>query len=966
MKTLFTTCLLLIAFAINAFTQTYNISTGIDIFDNPVPVPPVVPEVHWTCPASPAFPVTQPLVIYPYAGFWQPTPIPGTGAGWINMSGDPYSGSVPGFYTFERDFYIPPGTCSFCYDMSVTSDDSIVSLEFIDPGMNSIPLSAPFIAPWYYLDPVLGTTINNPTAGTWRIRTVVHFIDAAAGFLCSGFINVCQGCFAAQSNSGYMPINTNLVLNGTYTSWPDKVYIAPNTNVTVLNGTLDITNSDVVLGECASITIANGGNLRANNSVFRPCCEGQTWDGIHFQGDGRGQLNQNTFKQALRAINFQGGGGVIGSFNVRITDNSFINCRRGISATGVTLEEAITGNTFTIDQRDINYEPKCVQAGTYNNQHFGIEGLGANFRGLVAQNHFVNTSEQGSLRNFLGVHWTGCSGVIAQNTFSNMYTAVELAGCRAVTVEDNDMDVTMSVRNAPLNQIRVSSGSNTIWITDNRMVNSQEYASNTGAAAIYLDRSSNVNVKENEVEGFETGIRAGDMRFANICENKIRNSNIFGILVQNSILLDVTCNEIFMRQHTGLANFGIAYIRSQYDQPSVQPQFRNNCVNNTTFAMLLWKFMPGFYPLPRITNNAFYNYTNVGIFNIAFVGSIGTALAPFTSTGHNTFTSNNIPGGALDIQSTFPITVYGNFGISSVSPGVAVLGNNLYNASTACAHQIGTVSTELPGADFCDLFTENIASTLLRIRQGNLDLLRSADLATGERFELGMAALLDARQHGSASAGAIHDLLLQEGMLTLAQAWRVHYTDLMAQGRYGDALAWINQAAGSGLTTEAQVDELAVQGILTRTLHEGRDPRSFTTLETQVLQAIADKEGEAADLAQDLLQGQDLNHNYRFRALPLPEYTPVAAAKVVVLADAQLTVFPNPATDKVAVRYTLPEPEGARLQVSNLLGQVLHTQALDANAQTLELQLGDLPSGIYQLSVLPRSGAVLTQRLVKR
>jgi hypothetical protein len=966
MKKILSTFLLLIAFAVNAFPQGINVSTGVT--STGAAIATGSPNPLWQITAGPILTPATPLVIPHFTGAWQIPPVAVTNAGWINHSGSPYQGSVPGIYTFERRFEVLPGTCSFTYDLAVTTDDSLVSIQFVDPFGSIIPLSATYMGNPYHLDPVLGNTVNGPLPGSWRLRVVTHFIDNAAGLLVSGFVNTGgQSCFAAN-NQSYQQIPNNITYNGLYTAWPAKVYIAPNTTVTVLNGTLDVTNSDVVLGECASIIIGAGARLRANNSVFRPCCEAQTWQGIRFQNGGRGEVNQCTFKQALRALDFQGSPAVASSFNVRITDNSFINCRRGISASSCTLAEAITGNNFTIDQRNINYNPPCEPSPAYNNQHFGIQGIAAQFRGLVAQNHFVNTSEIGSLRNFLGVHWSTCSGVVSQNTFSNMFTAVELANCNNVSVEDNHMAATMSARTSPLNQIRVSSFSNNIWITSNELVNTREYTIQTSASvpAIYIDRSRLINVKENQVEGFEIGIATRNVSNGSICENDIRNSNFIGISIENGTRLDITCNEISMRQRGGTNNAGIFYNRTLFEQPAAQPQFRNNCVSNTTFALIANKNFFANYPLPRIVNNYFYNYTNIGIYNVNMNGSVGTALSPYSNTGHNTFVSNNIPNGALDIQSANPITAYGNFGISSVSAGVTVLGNNLYNSSTACGNQIGTVSTELSEKEHCDLFTNNIEASVLRIQQGDLSILQDAGLDSDERYELGGAALGYARYLALPIADDIHALLMQEGMLTPEQAWRIHYADLLAQQRYADALVCIAAAAPLAARSDELRDELLVQHILVKALSEGRDMRSLDAADYQLLAGLAEQDAAFADLAQDLLQAHDLGHPYRFRPLEIPDFERSADDKVIVLEDAFFSVYPNPATDRVQVRYTLPDPQGAQLHVTNLLGQTMLQRPLDANAQVLEIQLDNLPSGLYQVSLLRPGASPLTQRLLKR
>ena len=53
-----------------------------------------------------------------------------------------------------------------------------------------------------------------------------------------------------------------IVLNGKY-------YVSEQ--IEIYDIVLDITNCDIVFAECAGFTFNEGSQLRANNSVFRPC-----------------------------------------------------------------------------------------------------------------------------------------------------------------------------------------------------------------------------------------------------------------------------------------------------------------------------------------------------------------------------------------------------------------------------------------------------------------------------------------------------------------------------------------------------------------------------------------------------------------------------------------------------------------------------------------------------------------------
>ena len=83
---------------------------------------------------------------------------------------------------------------------------------------------------------------------------------------------------------------------------------------------------------------------------------------------------------------------------------------------------------------------------------------------------------------------------------------------------------------------------------------------------------------------------------------------------------------------------------------------------------------------------------------------------------------------------------------------------------------------------------------------------------------------------------------------------------------------------------------------------------------------------------------------------------------------AELTVFPNPATDQVSVSYHLRQPENVRLQLLDILGRPVADwqpgqQGAGAHTRTLPLDRGRLSAGIYvlQLQTASRFAASLVQ-----
>ena len=185
-----------------------NISTGIDSLGNPLPLNTIDP--YWIMVNSPVLPDTQAQTCTYYSGYWQATPIAGTGANWINHSGSPYGGTVAGDYTFERRFEVTEDVCAFICNFGLTSDDSIISLALVAPNLATLPLTFVASNGWYQLSDSIGDTIFNPQVGTWKVRAMINFYDAAAGFLLSGSIDTLQ-CASP------LPLcDSNLVANGNF------------------------------------------------------------------------------------------------------------------------------------------------------------------------------------------------------------------------------------------------------------------------------------------------------------------------------------------------------------------------------------------------------------------------------------------------------------------------------------------------------------------------------------------------------------------------------------------------------------------------------------------------------------------------------------------------------------------------------------------------------------------------------
>lgn len=82
-----------------------------------------------------------------------------------------------------------------------------------------------------------------------------------------------------------------------------------------------------------------------------------------------------------------------------------------------------------------------------------------------------------------------------------------------------------------------------------------------------------------------------------------------------------------------------------------------------------------------------------------------------------------------------------------------------------------------------------------------------------------------------------------------------------------------------------------------------------------------------------------------------------------------LRAFPNPMENQVRVEYTLPEAAKVEVHVSNMMGQKMLIQPIGnqyAGINTTELNLQQLPTGMYFLQVHTNGKLAGTIRVLKR
>lgn len=382
-------------------------------------------------------------------------------------------------------------------------------------------------------------------------------------------------------------------LASNYYTLPSRVYIDDGIVLEIRGdgAILDLVNSDIVFGQCARLEVTNGAELRAYNTVFRPCNEATSWAGVEFRRTSRGSsfptgnIRECTFINADVALNLgryrntqwvQNAANLFQSqvvSDITIQDNLFSNCKRGIRVHNFAPEQAISGNDFQIDNVDeITFHELDCSASANDNKYIGIELLSSTIdRELINeyalnihQNTFIDaTPVDSSNSEYIGIESIESIAQleISANDFTNMFQSINFAlhnsfFLRKTMIEGNEINVTrrMALNNIGSSQIVIRfvdvngiiQPSRNIEIFNNTLSSSADAPPliDLGNAAfmqsaINIDNASFSIVRDNIIEGFEVGIyirQAGNInnRRMKVNDNKIK-SNYYGIFLDSEL-----------------------------------------------------------------------------------------------------------------------------------------------------------------------------------------------------------------------------------------------------------------------------------------------------------------------------------------------------------------------------------------------------------------------------------------------
>lgn len=751
-------------------------------------------------------------------------------------------------------------------------------------------------------------------------------------------------CFASDPQNGYLDfVSTygSTVNNaGNILVLPNKVYFS--VDVTLTDGTLDMTNVDAVFGDDAGLVLNGNAEFRSTNATLRPCDPLNTWDGIRFNANSQGRINENVFKNAENGLDLRS------PEVVESTNNEFFNCMVGIRMEGLSgTANSVTGNTFA-----------TTDLYPFSNDANGIFLFNSDLDASITRNDFSNVRSATAGINVFGIHADGSSAEVSNNDFVNQYRALNVVNNSSNFVIENN-EILVELTNDDDNHQIAVSNANAVWITGNELEKSG-FASGSGAnVGIIVNRVTGLNLKLNRIQGFDIGIRAIRTQDSNIGENEVLNPNRAGIHLRNVSNTQVNCNTINMDFDQSQTNAGILYIDNTGG--TGDNGIRSNCISEATNAIELNGNSGA--PLPAITNNHLYNYVDVGLLINGLTGDIGSGVA-YNLSGHNTFNSNNVLGGAIDISSSSSLTAWGNYGIVSTGTGITVVGNNLYNSSASCGLQIESLFNEHLQEDLCDRYENLLTPFVTRLGSG-FELAGDftdaiEELPLEKRGEIALWVLdLVSDQPGEAAAMmqlvANRDLLDPNDHAWLAFNYAMHLGDWNGASNALQAISPIDMD---------EQDRLNLSAIRLYVVEQGIQLAELDAVRSQQIEAIVQRDGKYRNLARSM---RKLKNNVSDIIFDAPEEAQqVQKGSIQYWEEQTIELFPNPATDVVSVRYQLASADGAVMKLVDMTGKVILQRDLDYSGDELEIDLDNLTNGVYLISITSPDADPLFDRFVKQ
>ncbi|MBS3914894.1 MAG: PKD domain-containing protein [Bacteroidetes bacterium] len=735
--------------------------------------------------------------------------------------------------------------------------------------------------------------------------------------------------------------NFHLIQDSTvYTTtqwWDGKYYVAGR--VYVRNkAVLDMTTIDVVFDRDGEIIFEDSSVIRANNSVFRPCDMHDVWVGFTFKDSSSGFIHSNTYKNAKHAIDVN----TKGPEGVKITDNVFTDCHIGvrINRGSRIYNQGITNNSFVISDYDFT-----INTLYPNYDYFGIKLESVRMDEIVSQNQFRNSDRTQQNNKFYGIYMLRSLANLSENKFTNMYRSFDVvSNIGLVNIENNEIEKDFQGKFPSDVQIRLTNCTLPTLIYANELRNSDnKWARTTG---IYADVMNGMNIRDNNIKGFDIGIWTRRTTNSVVNENDIDLSGDIGILDTASKNIDINCNIVRMKDCVVKFPNTCNAIGIYMQQGDSMNDIYTNCVFDTRRAIMVQR-MTGTATIPRIVNNYLYNYQYAGVASINHFGDIGGV----GRDGRNTFTSNNAGGGAFDITAVGGIVNQRcNFGIIQTAGTVnsnPCPGLTMYNSSAACGHQIVNPKYyKLNQWDICDQYFGKSAIIIIEHDGGHdwgvdKGKIATIQLATLQKQEVMLVAMVLSEEKDKNNFDLWMNRIRNEKLLT---SFEIHW--LECQWNYDNASTnvAIQKLSSFAVANEEEQQQKDIwMTIWNAEISDRIDAAAFANM------ALIDNSNTSqSSLARDVMQSANGDKDHKF-AVPFVEPEPEIAGN---LNDAFIHLIPNPASEKVNVEFRIKGSGEAQVNLYDAVGNKIDRQAMQLTQGRYQFDLRNLSPGLYLVSVL--------------
>jgi hypothetical protein len=806
-------------------------------------------------------------------------------------------------------------------------------------------------------------------------------------------------CFPSGFGTVFTTIDSSNYRINTDQVWAGKYYVTIDV---LVNGTstLDLTNVDVVFAEGKGMIFSDNSKIRANNSVFRSCDATTSWAGFDFNSNSSGVFNGNLVKNAEIALD------ITSTQAVSVTNSEFYNFGTGLlfdNAGANGYDGAVTGNTFVSNDTRPAY---LDVTGAAQTDFFAIKTYNTLFNGIISQNDFVNSMQSAftaaPVNRYYGVYVNSSGLSASSNKFTNMYRAFDVTGNgQSVTLENNTIEYTQRSY-FDIFPVRITDVTTSqVLVAGNTISYSEVANSSANQAGIYADNASNLVVSGNTVNGFATSVRiGGGSQFVNVLGNTLSDASSFGIFVEggsnyniaeNAIdkagiagiaLVDVLENASVEANQVNVGNYnasiGIGFITTAPIN-ALTIRIADNCVRNSSTALYFTSTAALQNTIPVVSNNYLYNYKSTGLWNIGFVGQIGSCNNFPNEAGKNSFISNYLApfGTALDVRSdSATLILSGNSANLVINfPNVLVNTSCTATSNTACGNQIGNNEGggRLAGPlTQMLLFKDMVETSYPLVLSGNdyslnsnyMNAISAKDASVRLKYIMSIMDVLN-QNSTSAQMDAFFNAISGSSLVNANDMKWLSYTYSSYKGNYNAARSYLNSYVPA---TADAMDMVTIESIRTQLALNNKDVKSLSAGEIATLKAIDDKNTLFSAVARDMVQSAMGLHDYKFEQ---PAIDPIDA-DAAQLAGQQLNgdfinVFPNPADNQVKIRFFIntEELQLVNIRITDVLGQVLYTTPVNFNNGEITIDVSAYASGAYFVSLLNEKEVVSHTKLVK-